>query len=214
MGIFEWEPFLSSQKRQHGLLGDLSIAALEKKGYSVVIESYPFARIMEYLKTGKIDFAPAISVTEERKTFLNFSSSIHETEQGFTFKKGTIPYITIKDLKPYTGGILRGSFWQQELEATGIHYEEVKGQEQNIKKLMANRVDFVCMPKEIALYLIKELKDDPGQYEFCPLRTEEQTAGISKKTSFPELLEDFNHGLALIKQDGTYDRILSSYQLD
>nr|WP_320194339.1 transporter substrate-binding domain-containing protein [uncultured Desulfobacter sp.] len=108
----------------------------------------------------------------------------------------------IVDLKPYKGGIMRGTFWVNELTAAGIRYEEITKQEQNIKMLAADRVGFVCMPKEIAIYLIKKLGKDPHQYAFGRLRADGQPVGIFLKTKFKELREDVDQGLALIKQDG------------
>jgi polar amino acid transport system substrate-binding protein len=212
MGVYKWEPYISEQAKNHGVLAEIAVAALEKMGYAVVMKPYPFARIMVHLKDGEIDLAPAISQTDERKMFLDFSSPIYDLEQGFTFKKGKIMYTTITDLKPYIGGIMRGTFWVKELGAAGIRYEEVTEQEQNIKKLVAERVDFVCMPKEIAGYLLKTLGEDPSQYEFGLFIIQGQPVGISQKTLFKELREDFEKGLTIIKSDGTYDEIISKYQ--
>lgn len=211
MGVYKWEPYVGEQKDKYGILADIVVAVLEKTGYEVDIKPFPFARIMKKLETGEIDLAPGISRTKERERFLDFSSPIYDVEQGFTSKKGRIPYKTIADLTPYTGGIMRGTFWVEELEAAGIRYEEVAEQEQNIMKLTSDRVDFVCMPKEIAFYLINKLGKDQNNYDFGLFKIEGQPVGISRKTQFKELREDFEKGLAAIKSDGTYDKILSKY---
>jgi polar amino acid transport system substrate-binding protein len=212
MGVYNWEPFVSEKQENHGLLSEIIVAALERTGYTVVIKNYPFARIMKNLEDGEIDLAPAISVNEERNKIIAFTSPIYDLDMGFTFKKGRIQYRTITDLRNYKGGIMRGTFWVKELESAGIRYEDVTQQAQNIKKLAADRVDFVCMPKEIAFNLIKTSGEDPGRYDFGLFKKEGQPAGISKKTKFRELLDDFEKGLNIIKSDGTYERIVSKYK--
>ncbi len=212
MGVYSWEPYVSEKEENHGLFAEIIAAALEKTGYTVVIKNYPFARIMKNLEDGTVDIAPAISMNEERSKIIDFSSAIYELDMGFTFKKGRINYRTVSDLRSYTAGVMRGTFWVKELESAGIRYEDVTQQEQNIKKLAADRVDFVCMPREIAFNLIKTSGENPDRYDFGLFKKEGQPAGISKKTKYRELRDDFEKGLNIIKGDGTYDRIVSKYK--
>jgi len=212
MGVFNWDPYVSEKQEDHGIIAEIIIAALERTGYTVVVKNYPFARIMKNLENGTIDIAPAISPNKERSKIIDFSSVIYDVDMGFTFKKSRIHYRTISDLKGYTAGVMGGTFWVKEMESAGIRYEEVAQQELNIKKLIVNRVDFVCMPKAIALNLIKILGKDPDEYDFGLFKKEGQPAGISKKTKFRTLRDDFEKGLEIIKSDGTYDKIISKYK--
>lgn len=212
MGIYSWEPFVSEKQANHGLFAEIIVAALNKTGYTVSVKNYPFARIIYSLETGDIDISPAISQNDERKKFIDFTDPIYELDMGFTFKNGHLNFQTMADLRSYTGGIMRGTFWAAELNAAGIRYEEVADQEQNIRKLAANRIDFVCMPREIAFTLLKTLGEDQSRYDFRLFRKEAQLAGISKKTKFAGLHGDFQQGLSLIKRDGTYDKIVSRYK--
>jgi polar amino acid transport system substrate-binding protein len=212
MGVFEWDPYVSVNEEGHGLLSEVIVAALERVGYSVSIEKLPFGRIMKSLENGGIDIAPGISRNDEREKYLNFTSPLYDLHMGFVTKKGRMNYNSIADLRNYKGGIMIGTFWAKELDAAGVKYEEVREQAQNIKKLAFDRIDFACMPKEIAFHLIKALGEDTGDYDFWLYKTEGQPAGISKKTSYLELRDDFEKGLDLIKNDGTYDKIVSKYQ--
>jgi polar amino acid transport system substrate-binding protein len=212
MGIYDWEPYVSKKQENHGLLSEIIDVALERMGYTVVIKVIPFARIIEDLKTGNIDISPAISQNDERSKNIYFTSPVYDLSMGFIYKKGKINYNNIDDLKEYKGGIMAGTFWAQELEAAGIRYEEVTEQEQNMKKLISGRVDFVCMPKEIAFYLIKTLGEDPSDYDFKLFRMDGQPAGISRKTKSKELPDDFEKGMGIIRNDGTYDKIIAKYK--
>ena len=212
IGVYNWEPLVSVTQKNHGVLTKIIVSVLKKMGYTVVIKNYPFARIISCLENGEIDISPAISKNVERNKVIDFSSSIYDLEQGVVFKKGRIHFRTFIDLRSYKGGIMRGTFWARELKAAGISYEEVTEQEQNIEKLAANRVDFVCMPKEVAFNIINKLGKDQTKYDFRLLRLEEQPAGISKKTKFMTLRGDFEKGLNIIKRNGTYDKIILKYK--
>lgn len=211
IGIYDWKPFISQQMENHGLLAEIASEALAKMGYNVEFKSYPFPRLLINLADGTIDMSLAISEREERKHLIDFSSSLYELEQGFTFKKGKIDYKVDSDLKKHKGGILRGSFWADDLDSMDVRYEEVPTRILNIKKLVADRIDFVCMPKVIAFNMLKEIGEDVRNYDFKLLKIEKQPAGFSKKAKFRELRDDFEKGLEIIKSDGTYDKIISKF---
>ncbi|WP_018607630.1 substrate-binding periplasmic protein [Uliginosibacterium gangwonense] len=212
MGVFSWEPYVSTNPEHYGVISEIAITALERTGYKIEVHDYPFSRVMKNLEFGIIDIAPAISPNTERAKTVDFSSPIYNVEMGFTFKKGRIHYQTISDLKAYTAGVMLGTFWINELTSAGILYEGAAEQEQNIRKLILDRVDFVCMPKGVAWHLLTQMGEDPNNYEFGLFKHEGQPLGISKRTPFKTLREDFERGLASIKRDGTYDKIVAKYK--
>jgi len=209
MGVYDWEPYVSESQENHGILSEIIVDALEKVGYGVIAKDYPFARAMTELKNGSIDILPGVSYNSERSSAIEFSKSIFDIDMVFVFKKGKINYKTISDLKNHIGGIMAGTFWAQELESEGIKYETVATQEQNIKKLVSGRIDFSCMPREVALNLMTRLGENPAQYDFILFKKDGQPAGISKKTKFVDLLKDFEKGMEIIRKDGTYDKVVS-----
>jgi ABC-type amino acid transport substrate-binding protein len=212
MGVFDLDPYVSTEQGSHGLLSEIIVVALKRMEYSVEIDILPFGRIIHGLKSGNIDIAPAISQDDERSSNIDFSSIIFDMEMIFLYKKGRLTCNNILDFKNYTGGVREGSLWLKKIAALGIRYEAVGDQEQNIKKLAGDRIDFICIPKEFAFYLLKKIGEDPNKYDFFIFDTEGQRAGISKKTKFKELYYDFEKGMNIIKNDGTYDNIISKYK--
>lgn len=212
LGVFPWEPYVSEKKDDHGMFTEIVVSALKAVGYDTTIKGYQFGRIMHYLESGDIDLSPAISPTDERKKFIDFTSSIYDVDMVFIYKKRSFQGSSIDDLKGRTGGVMTGTFWEDVLNRSGIKYETVTSQEQNVQKLITGRVDFVCMPKTIAQRIIIQLGDDPNSYEYLLYKREGQPVGISKKTKLRDLKTDFEKGLTIIKHNGTYDKIVSRYK--
>ena len=209
LGLFPWEPLISENQPGHGVFSEIIVSAFDRVGYKVESKFYPFARLIQMLESGEIDVAPGVSKNEERLKIFDYSSMLYDVNMGFTFKNSKVKYNSIADIKNLKGGIMRRTFWAKELDGLGIKYEEVTDHDPNIQKLITDRIDFVCMPKEVAFNYLKLKGEDLSKYGFGLHRKEGQPMAISKKSKLTGLLNAFEKGLSAIKADGTYDKIIA-----
>ena len=80
-----------------------------------------------------------------------------------------------------------------------------------VRKLIAGRVDFICLPRGVGFYLLRQNGEDPKRYEFSVFTRDGQAAAISHRSRYPSLFDDFQRGLRAIKRNGTYDRIVAGF---
>jgi len=123
----------------------------------------------------------------------------------FTFKG-------LESLKPYKIGVVRGYVNEEKFDkATYLNKEEAADELTNIKKLLANRMDFMVADKFVGFHLLKKnMPEMQMQMEFVepPLIVQELYICINKKTKdAKKKIDAFNKGLASMKKDGTFEKL-------
>ena len=85
----------------------------------------------------------------------------------------------------------------------------------NIKKLMAGRIDLICTEKITLLNLIQTKYPQWKEAVIIlpqPLATYKLYNPISNKIpNHEKIVKDFNRGLKMIKEDGTFEKILTKH---
>jgi polar amino acid transport system substrate-binding protein len=214
----EFPPYCGEQLESPGVVVEVIVEAYKRVGYTVEIQYRPWKRALEEAKEGAYDGTFTLWHTTEREQWFLFSESLEVPNQISLLKrKGEdIPFNTLEDLKPYTIGIVRGYANPPEFEnATYLQKEEVKEDVFNLKKLLGKRIDLVLIDKGVGMFLMKNQfpeSQDAVEWLEPPLQVIPQYLGISKKTAdSQQKLDDFNLGLKRISEDGTLQKILSSY---
>lgn len=133
-------------------------------------------------------------------------------------KGRNIKYSKLEDLKPYTIGVGRGySYPEKFISATYLKMEETTAAEHNIRKLLRNRIDLMVGSRKVILYLLQNnFPDSVNSLEILepPLGALLLYVAFSKKSpDYQKKVEDFNRGLKMIKDDGTYEKILKKHGL-
>jgi ABC-type amino acid transport substrate-binding protein len=213
LAVYAWEPLLYNDVNNPGPLAKLVSGSLEAAGYRVTIVGLSFARVLEKLYSGEVDLSPGISITNERKEKLLFSTPVMYLRMGFVFKKDRIEYRSLSDFATLTGGVMRGTFWEKMLADNGLKYETVIEQDQNIQKLINDRIDYACLPDIIAFYLLQANGEDVSKYQFGLYRLDPQPVGISKATKKKGLAADFERGFLIFKQTKEYQDIMNNMKL-
>jgi len=113
------------------------------------------------------------------------------------------------------GGVFQTALDTQRFEMI----DAVNTIEQNIQKLLNDRIDFFVGDRIPTLYYLEQagvreqvtiVKDEVTDQEFIASVWPTYMA-FSKKTVSPEYVKAFNNALVQIKQDGTYRRIFEKY---
>lgn len=155
--------------------------------------------------------SPAFDVTEERKTFVDFTDPIYPSLQSLTVDTEANPDITGVDSLPDGARVAvqastTGAFYAEE-NLTGVELVQFPKAPQMYQALQAGQVEAVFNDLPISLDAIKG-KDQLQVVE--QVETGEEYA-IAVAKDNPELLAAINEALAEMFEDGTYAEIFKKY---
>lgn len=183
----------------------------EKLNVDVEIENMEFNSLVASIGS-KIDVAIAgMTVTDERKNMVDFSDSYYEAVQYV---------IVAADSEIAGAGDLEGKSIGVQLGTTGdLIAEEIEGASVSqynkavdaVNDLINERVDAVIIDKNPAMVFSEKFGDDikiiaGAEFEFEP---EEYAIAMPKGDA--ALVNAVNQALAEIKEDGTFDELVSEY---
>lgn len=209
-----YPPFIDPTQPKQGISLQIVRAAYATQGYAVDMRFVPWARALDSVKSGEYDILPNAWWTQERAAFLLYSEPYMKNEIKFIKRKGDpFEYNGLGSLTGKTVGIVRGYGYGDEfLKATNFARPEVSEILQNVKKLVLGRIDLTLDDEIVARWIIKH--DAPGllqQIEFTQNALSSQQLHVTSGLKNPRhkaIIEAFNKGLATIKANGTFDKIL------
>ena len=189
------------------------------KGYKTHSYVRPWARVLYDVKNGKLDAAACAYYSDERATQYLFSESVMITGRLVFYKRTgeSVIWKSLEDLRPYRIGVLNGSTYSKEFdEANFLNKDPVLSEVQNLKKLLAKRIDLAPFDPAVANYLIdRHLPEQKKNFEsLLPILKEGQKVFLMFSREIPDVrkkIQMINEGLSEIQQDGTYEKILSKY---
>jgi polar amino acid transport system substrate-binding protein len=210
-------PYFGENLPDGGFYTELSREAFQRVGYTLEVEFLPWKRALELARQGDYDGILGMYYTEQRANDFIYTESIYDDEIVFFSRKGeTITYTTLRDLTPYTIGVLLGAAEIERLkQEPDLTFIEASGQDINVKNLMAKRVDLVLCSRAYLLNVIAtQFPEWSEAIEVVqpPYKVAEMHNVMSKKIAdAATVAADFNRGLQMIKDDGTFDRILQKH---
>jgi polar amino acid transport system substrate-binding protein len=220
----EWPPFSSENLPEYGRATALVSAICKAGGIQPLYEFYPWKRAELKVANGEIFAAFPYAISEERKKNYDFSDTLFYGVNVFVhYEKNlhsrvTLTYNTLDDLQGYRIGGISGSFLKPALSYAGLNYEPTTTLDQSIHKLVAGRID-LCIDDKVVLYdaIIRLYPDRIGHFRFLPKHFgEKMPTALLVSRAYPgaqEILNKFNKGLAIIKQNGEYDRIIAKHHM-
>ncbi|MEB2823471.1 basic amino acid ABC transporter substrate-binding protein [Campylobacter upsaliensis] len=197
-----------------GLDIDLVNEIAKREGIELTWVEMSFDGLIPALKTGKIDMiASAMSATEDRRKSVDFSDVYYTTKNLYIKKKDNEALNSKEDLEGKIIGVQLGTL--QEPAAKAIKDTKVQSNESLsvvIMELKEGKIDAVVADKDVSTGYLKENADLIGFF-----KEEDGSEGFSfafDKDKQKEAIEKFNKGLKDLKADGTYDQILTKYELN
>lgn len=206
----EFEPF--EYREGDKVVGfDVEIAKLfaEKMGKELKIEDMAFDTLTLAVESGKIDFiAAGMSVTEERKTQVDFSDPYFTSKQMIIVSSDNTDITSNEDLVGKKIGVQLGT--TGDLFASDIEDAEIVAFDKGsmaILDLKNKKVDAVIIDAEPAKRFVA------GQDDLKILDTPfvEEEYAIAVKKGNTKLVEELNAFLKEIKENGQYDEIFNKY---
>ncbi|MEH6404393.1 MAG: transporter substrate-binding domain-containing protein [Sneathiella sp.] len=213
----EFPPY-KMEKSASGLPGfdvEFLKESFRRVGISVDIQYMPWKRALEQARKGQVNGVCSCSRTQEREEYLYFSSPLGKASSGlFSLIENNYSSLnTIEEIGSQSVGVIRGYNLLENLhEAKAKNIYELSNERQGLKMLLKGRLDFYySYEAPTRYYLAKQKHSDKIFYKETTLK--HYYSCFSKASEGSEkLLEKFNAGLALIRNDGTYDKILTKYR--
>jgi len=219
----KFEPFTWKKNNQaKGIDVDILIDLCNRINVKCNISFMPWKRVIHYTKTGKMDGAFAAFKTQERESFAHYLElPFHYSKYNIFVNKGhEFPFKKIQDLYGKRLGKNRGFNLGKELTQAArekkIPIEEAGDAKANILKLIGKRIEgYVCNYHE-ALVMIKQLGysgqvvplDKPIRKSRGAFLMISKAAKIENKD---KLIQEMNRALKTMHDDGTVEKIISSY---
>ena len=214
-----WEPWVLGSEGG-AATGGVAVEAAEelfkRLGLETEINIYPYERCLDQMKSGDRDVLLMVKKTPEREQFMLFSDVAAREFQSIYYspqRMAGFEWNDWDDLKPYTVGIVQGFNYGEfapAAEKYGIKTESVASDTQNIRKLLAGRVDLVILNRSTANYYMEQNPEARGKLEPASknISFAEFHFGLSKNGKAATYLSGVNEALRDMKADGTLDRIL------
>ncbi len=215
MCTLNWEPFYGEELPRNGFFTDIVRTAFERAGHEATTHFMPWARAKVEVEQGDRDVLLGAYYNEERaKTYLA-SEAIYTAEVGLVALEslGVESFDSLRALSDYTIGFGRGFTVNEEFDnADYLDKEAAEDLALNVNKLYAGRVDMIAGSFENISYIAQQQGRDVSRLVFLEPALKESTLHIMVSRAIDDgeqLLADFHEGLNAIRQDGTYDQILS-----
>jgi len=161
LATLEWPPYTTQSLEGAGPITSLVRRTLISAGYTPKIEFYPWARVVRMASSGESEiegYFPEYYAEDISNTFI-FSEAIGGGWLIFVERKDKpIPWNTLGDLAPYTIGVVQDYVNTEDFDnavASGVlRVEAVSTDSQNLRKLLAGRIDLAVIDELVFLHLL------------------------------------------------------------
>ena len=214
----EWAPHYGADLPENGLTTALVKAAFRAAGHRSEVDFIPWARALKEVEEGKADVVMGAYFNEERAERYYYSDRIYSLDLGLIARPGldTRKYNSLRELSGYKIGITRGFANSEEFDsATYLDKHVATFPNLNIRKLFRSRIDMAVMNFDLFRYEAKKEGYCISDVTFMdpPLSTEGLYMMASRNISDGvQIMQDFNRGLATIRQNGEFDRIVNRFR--
>ena len=216
-----WEPWVFGEEGGSATGGwsiDITKALFQRLGIKTDIKVYPYERCIRQMKDGERDMLLMAKKTKERQQYLLYTdTSVADPQLLYyaTDRTSDFQWTAWADLKKMTIGGVRGFNYGEFHHAARMHDIKIELTEsdlQNVKKLLAGRIDLVMLSRSTARHFISTYPEFRGKLQAAskPVANAEFYLALSKKGAATDLLPEINRVLLEMKNDRTLNKIIES----
>jgi polar amino acid transport system substrate-binding protein len=214
----EYEPFCGV--KGNTMWCDLVNASFSREGINVTWQSYPQDREKSLVSDGTsvafLSSTLVVSQAEKPNFVMNDNPMIYVSIVAFYPKAKYPTGLGLKgagDLKGNTVGVVRGTGSVAVLQKAGVTIDEAPDKDLLMKKLLADRYPMAVIADLTGLYALQQFSPDKvDDYKYDMVYSSPIDLIFSKSNPRAvELRTKFNSGMAKIKADGTFMKILAKY---
>lgn len=221
----EWEPFLmGSYDKPKGLDIEILDAVVKASGctWRNTELEIPWKRHLNWVKLGELDIATGASWTQERAEYAYFTKAYRREHVALFVREADVKKYEKHSLLALAGvlngiGIEFGNTYGNEMGALlakmGDKVQRVNDNKQNIAKLLGGRIDGYLGHLPYDAMQVKK-KGHEGKIVYLPIsliNTGDIHIMVSKLANSAAVFKAIDQGLAEIKANGTYDKIIKKY---
>lgn len=218
----EWPPFTSEQLPYGGTLSRIVSEAFALEGVTVQYGYFPWKRAYAYARSGSWDGSVGWEPNPAHLADFAMSKPLLVVDKAlYHLKSVPFDWRQVDDLRRWrvgaTAGYSYGRQWDQAVSSGWLKVEEVTLDEQNLRKLLAKRIDVVAMETAVADYLIRtRLSPEDAalitHHRQLVAQTSISLALSRQRQGSAQLLQRFNRGLQRLKSSGKYDEFLAEHR--
>lgn len=219
-----WPPYAGKDIPGQGYATQIVNEAFQLQGYKVQRRWLPWKRVIVEAKKGvKCNAASEMYFNKQRTEWALYSNPYGEVRMTlFARQSKNISYTTLRDLKPYTIGLVRGTSVSRAFDsAEYLEKVELNGAKQGLRMIYKGRLDLFVTAEMAMRAVINQEKARYSNFGDSLVVVEPELSvsrfhlGFSKTDeSNKGRLEDFNIGLAKLYRSGRYQKILAEYGFD
>ena len=215
-----YAPYSDAALPGNGFANDLTAKIMKQAGYEVAVSVLPWVRALEGTESGAFDILPSAWYTEERAQALLFSMPIAMSRLVFVKSADSrFEFRTLKDLAGLRVGIVSGYTYEPAFLASPLFQRQaVADVLVNLRRVATRHID-LTLDDELTLRFIIRSRAP----ELAPLLA--MTRGVlseqglfvtfsRKRPDATKLLAEFNAGLARMRADGSYQKLLVLHQME
>ncbi|MCL6416420.1 transporter substrate-binding domain-containing protein [Aestuariirhabdus sp. Z084] len=221
IGVAEFPPYsIVESNRFSGVEVEIVQQSLEVMGYRVELVNYPYGRLPFSFRSKRVD---AIIVTLKNfKDIPVFYSDIVLPEYqtvAVYLKENNFQIKSISDLQSHSilahqrANLFYGDEYKRIAEQNGHNkqYQETANQLAQVAMLFKKRVDIIVLAHEIFIYYKSRIDLSDSDSNYVVAKIFGNKFGFHNAVWDKKVRDDFNAGLAIIKTNGLYDKILTKY---
>lgn len=200
-----------------GLGPELVETIFAEIGVPVESKFFPWRRVFENAREGRIDVIASLYFTKERDQFLIYSDTHYAESRTvlITLKGDEFSFTEWEDLIGRKGGAILGDSWGEEFDLyikTQLDVDNVYTYKQNFLKLLSGRIEYIIATENNARILSTKL-ELLEQVSILPvaINTEREYVAFSQHSPFLEYLPMFNAKLRQMVESGEVDKLKEKF---
>jgi glutamine transport system substrate-binding protein len=193
---------------------DLINAIAKNQKFKIELNPMDFGGIIPAMQANQLDVAIAgMSITDDRKKVVDFSTPYFDAGLTVVVKKDNSTTKSVNDLKGKTVAVKKGTtgakFAQDNASKLGINVVQFNDSPAMFQEVSNGNADALIEDYPVISYAIAQ-KDLGLKIVGDRLNGDQYGIAVLKGQN-KDLLEKINKGLAELKKDGTYDKIVKTY---
>lgn len=212
-----WPPYVDSSLPDDGLAMKIVKTAFKRVGYQPEVRIEKWEKALEGSKLGVYDVAGAIWKSESRQKKLHYSEPYLTNNIVLVANVNSqIKFDSLSDLQGLLVGVLKDYQYDEKfMQDPKILKFQANRLTQNLIAVQNGKLDVAVADKRLAMYELQHfMGNNTNDFQFLakPLSSRKlYVAAPMENAASKTLIAKFNQGLAAIKKDGTYQKILDEY---
>ncbi|MBW1898484.1 MAG: amino acid ABC transporter substrate-binding protein [Deltaproteobacteria bacterium] len=215
-----WPPFRiadkTSEYQYSGIDLDLLKEVTKRLNVTFKIKHLPWARCLDFMKSGKADIITGLAYTPERAQYIRYSAiPYYVASPAFYLQKGKGHLIKkYEDLNPFTIGYsINSAYFEPFNSDKALKKFGVSTEVQLIKMLAYGHIDVIIGTDCNVEHDIAKLglKNKIEKAHYIPDKKIELYIGISKKSEFSKRYDELNRIIKELVETGSVDKISKKY---